>query len=348
MTPKFLTELSAAAAEAWAVGAGLSAYRGRQIVEWICRRLEFDPERMTSLPLEVRRRLAAEFPLPAVEADRRETPDGVVKTALRLCDGEVIEMAVIPAEDGRRTLCLSTQVGCAVGCRFCASGADGVRRNLAAGEMIAEFLCGCRIIGSRCDNIVFMGIGEGMMNFDELAAALERFTSPEYFALSPRRITVSTSGYVPGMLRFAGLRREYNLAVSLHAPDDATRSLLIPDRCRYPIAEILAAADRCREANGRDFTLEYTLCDGINDSPAAARALGELAVRHHAKVNLIPCNAGTGEFRRPPKAAVEAFHRAVAATGARVTRRVERGSRGVAACGQLRIHTINSQENRHP
>ena len=348
MTVKFLTGLSRAEAEAWATGAGLPAYRGRQILDWICRRLESDPERMTSLPLDLRRRLAAEFPLPCVETARDEAPDGVVKAALRLHDGEVIEMAVIPAEDGRRTLCLSTQVGCAVGCRFCASGADGVRRNLAAGEMIAEFLCGCRIIGSRCDNIVFMGIGEGMMNFDELALALDRLTDPEYFGLSPRRITVSTSGYVPGMLRFAELRREYNLAVSLHAADDATRARLIPDRCRWPIAEVLAAADRCREANGRDYTIEYTLCEGVNDSPAAARALGELAVKHHAKVNLIPCNAVNGEFRRPPKVAVEAFHRAVAATGARVTRRVERGSRGVAACGQLRIRTINPEEKTDP
>ena len=176
------------------------------------------------------------------------------------------------------------------------------------------------------------------MNFAELSRTLAALTGE--FGFSPRRITVSTSGFVPGMREFAGLHREYTLAVSLHAPDDATRAKLIPDACRYPIAEVLAAADLCRSENGRDYTLEYTLISGVNDAPEQAEALGRLAYAHHAKVNLIPYNETTGEFRRPPERVLREFEARVAATGARVTRRVERGGGSDAACGQLRIKAL--------
>ena len=162
-------------------------------------------------------------------------------------------------------------------------------------------------------------------------------TAPEGFALAPRRITVSTSGYVPGMLKFAGLQKEYNLAVSLHAPDEETRSKIIPDTLRFPIQEILSAVDNYREKAGRMVTLEYTLLAGINDSDAQAEALGRLAYAHHAKVNLIPYNSTGTTFRRPSRERIESFERAARATGAVVTRRIERGSGKNAACGQLRI-----------
>lgn len=346
---RFIPGTSAAEFSQWAVSAGLPAYRGRQIAEWIYTKLTDDPEEMTSLPRELRQKLARDFVSPALtEIDCTSSRDGVIKPLLRLHDGEAVEMAVIPTDE-RITLCLSTQVGCAVGCRFCASGANGLKRNLTSGEMLAEFLYGCRLAGRRCDNIVFMGIGEGMMNFAELSVALEKLTSPEFFNLSPRRITVSTSGFVPGMLKFAELKKEYTLAISLHAPDDLTRAKLIPDNCRYPISEILAAADLCRRNSGRDYTLEYTMVAGINDSLEAAAALGSIAKRHHAKVNLIPYNetGNSGEFRRPPKLRIEEFHRAVAAAGARVTRRVERGSGKAAACGQLRIQHLSASEKEN-
>jgi 23S rRNA (adenine2503-C2)-methyltransferase len=316
----------------------MPAYRGRQIADWIYKKFIFDPEQMSSLPKELRENLAADFTPPFTEISRDISDDGVIKCALKLHDGEIIEMVAIPAADGRSTLCLSTQVGCAVGCRFCASGANGLRRNLSKYEMLSEFVYGCQIAGKKCDNIVFMGIGEGMMNFDSLAAALDMLTSPDYFAMSPRRITVSTSGFVPGMLRFAELKKEYTLAISLHAVDEAVRDKIIPpSKCRYPISEILDAADAIRNASNRDFTIEYTLVEGINDSVDAARKLAAIAKKHHAKINLIPCNAVSGEMRRPQKAVIEAFQNEIASLGARVTRRVERGSRTVAACGQLRI-----------
>ena len=194
--------------------------------------------------------------------------------------------------------------------------------------------------------IVFMGIGEGLLNFDELAKTLEILTAPEYFAMSPRRITVSTSGYIPGMERFARLKKEYNLAVSLHAVTDDIRAKLIPPNVRYAINDILDAADRCRDANGRQYTLEYTMISGINDDLASAEKLGAIAKAHHAKVNLIPYNSTGGEFRRPEKSVIEAFQQTVAATGARVTRRVERGGKKTAACGQLRIHHQNSGDDK--
>ena len=162
-------------------------------------------------------------------------------------------------------------------------------------------------------------------------------TSPDFFNMSPRRITVSTSGYVPGMQKFAQLKREFNLAISLHAVSDEIRAKLIPAKVRYSIAEILKAADLCRDANNRQYTLEYTMISGINDDLDSARKLADIAINHHAKINLIPYNSTDGMFRRPERSVIEAFENEIKSAGARVTRRVERGTKESAACGQLRI-----------
>ena len=338
MTKSFLAGLTRPELQTWLAQNGESAFRGKQIADWLYGKLILAPEEMKNIPAALREKLAADFYAPSCRiAERVESPrDGVVKLRLELHDGESVEIVVIPAED-RVTLCLSTQVGCPVGCRFCASGVNGLVRNLHAGEILEEFLLGCAEAGRKCDNIVFMGIGEGLMNSTELFKALEILTSPEYFAMSPRRITVSTSGFVPGMLKLADLEKEYTLAISLHAPDDETRSRIIPDKMRYPISEILKAADVYRERSGRLYTLEYTLLAGINDSPEQAEALGNLARRHRAKINLIPYNETDSLFRRPAREAIELFEKTAAATGATVTRRVERGAKSAAACGQLRV-----------
>ena len=317
--------------------AALPAYRAKQIRKWICEKYVIDPACMSDLPESLRERLSRDFLAPSLAVDDNVSAPDVEKLRLKLHDGKFIEMALLPAGE-RLTFCLSTQVGCPVRCRFCASGAFGLERNLAAGEMLEELLVGIAAAGRRPDNLVFMGIGEGLMNFSELSRALTALTGD--FGFSPRRITVSTSGFVPGMREFAKLRREYTLAVSLHAPDDATRAKLIPDACRYPIAEILEAADLCRSENGRDYTLEYALISGVNDAPEQADALGKLAYRHRAKVNLIPYNETNGEFRRPSERVLREFEARVAATGARVTRRIERGGGSDAACGQLRIKAL--------
>ena len=340
MTPRpILAETSVPELTEYLRSHGAPAYRAKQIRKWICEKFVVDPAAMSDLPESLRHMLAADFLAPSLTVDERVSAPDVEKLRLKLHDGEFIEMALLPAGE-RLTFCLSTQVGCPVRCRFCASGAFGLKRNLRCGEMLEELAVGAAL-ARRPDNLVFMGIGEGLMNFAELARTLAALT--DEFSFSPRRITVSTSGFVPGMREFAKLRREYTLAVSLHAPDDATRAKLIPDECRYPIAEVLAAADLCRAENGRDYTLEYALISGVNDSLEQAEALGRLAYQHHAKVNLIPYNETTGEFRRPPERRLREFEAAVAATGARVTRRIERGGNSDAACGQLRIKALKKE-----
>jgi 23S rRNA (adenine2503-C2)-methyltransferase len=347
MTKKFLAGISVEELKAWLTEQGESSFRAKQIADWLYGKLVFDPFQMKNIPSKLQNLLAENFFAPSCQiAERIESPrDGVVKLRIELHDQESVELVVIPSDE-RVTLCLSTQVGCPVGCRFCASGVNGLTRNLTAGEMLEEFLIGCREAGRKCDNIVFMGIGEGLVNSTELFKVLDILTSPNYYAMSPRRITVSTSGFVPGMKKFAELGKEFTLAISLHAPDDVTRAKIIPEKLRYPISEILEAADFCRDRTGRLYTLEYTLLAGINDSPAQAEALGLLAKSHRAKINLIPYNATDCEFRRPSREAIELFEKTAAATGATVTRRVERGAKSAAACGQLRVNAEAKKKDK--
>ena len=338
----FLLGCSKNSLEEWCVRRGFPKFRSDQIFRHIHERLAMRPEDMNNLPKDLKAALEEDFYFPSSKIDTvTGSSDEVEKLRLELFDGEFIEVAIIPMNE-KRTLCLSTQVGCPVGCRFCASGANGLVRNLKCAEIIEEFLYGCSRIGRKCDNIVFMGIGEGLLNTAELFAALEKLTRD--FGMSPRRITVSTSGYIPGMEKFAALNKEYNLAVSLHAPDDVTRAKLIPDKLRYSVNDIINAADAWSKASGRQYTLEYTLVAGINDSVEHAKALGVLAWKHHAKINLIPYNETTGVYRRPALRDIELFERTVAETGARVTRRVEKGKGASAACGQLRAEKMNKGE----
>ena len=244
-------------------------------------------------------------------------------------------MVIIPADD-RLTFCLSTQVGCPVRCAFCASGAHGLVRNLSCGEIIEEFLFAVQRLGKLPDNIVFMGIGEGLLNFDALSGALTALTSQEGFGMAPRRITVSTSGIVPGIRKLSAMKKEFTLAISLHAVDEETRSRIIPPEFRYPITDILQAADAYREECGRMVTLEYTLLEGINDSLAAAAQLGKISKEHHAKINLIPYNQTDRGFRRPKDKVIRQFMTEVEKAGGSVTCRKERGGSTDAACGQLR------------
>jgi len=319
------------------------AFRAKQIIEQLYRQFAVEPDDFTNLPRILREQLP---PFPVQIADRVAAADGTEKLLLTLHDQNQIEMVLIPSPQ-RMTFCLSTQVGCPVGCRFCASGKLGLERNLSAAEILAELLLGSKIHGALPDNVVFMGIGEGLLNTKELFTALEFMTAPEYLGMSPRRITVSTSGIVPAMRKFADLKREFTLAVSLHAVDEETRSKIIPERIRYSINEILAAADYYREQAGRMVTLEYTLLAGINDSPNAAAKLAALAKRHHAKINLIAYNSAGGEFMRPAEKVIENFYQTIEKNGAAVTFRVEKGGKKAAACGQLRIsYSGNKQKNQ--
>ncbi len=323
----------------------LPAFRARQIAQWLYEKLIVEPEKMSNLPESLRLEIADFFRAPASRVvEKVVAPDGTAKLRLELFDRESIETVLIPTPE-RLTFCLSTQVGCPVGCRFCASGAHGLTRNLTTGEILEEFLISSREAGRKPDNLVFMGIGEGLLNFAEFSRALEILSSPDHFGFAPRRITVSSSGYVPGICKLAAMKKEYNLAISLHAVDDEMRAKLIPDALRYPIAEILEAADFYCETVGRQYTLEYTMIAGINDSVDTAKKLAAIAMKHHAKINLIPLNQAEGDFRRPDRRTIEEFETTISAAGARVTRRVERGFKRGAACGQLRSESLKQGES---
>ena len=317
--------------------AGQPAYRASQVYDWVVRKWIVDPALMTNLSAAAKEALSQAF-LCASVAIEAEYPadDGSAKYLLRLHDGETVECARIPAEDGRMTFCLSTQVGCPVSCVFCSSGAEGLTRNLSSGEIIEQYFLLCRKLGQAPDNVVMMGIGEPLLNFDNLVAALNVITDPEGVALAQRRVTISTSGWTPGIKALAELGKQWNLALSLHAPDDKTRALLIPTKFRRDIREILSACQAHREATGRLLTIEYVLLAGINDSPEMARKFARLAADANAKVNLIPYNKARGAFERPSREAVKQFENALKTLHVPVTVRVEKGASATAACGQLR------------
>ena len=342
----FLAAVTPEQAADFIAGIGESAYRAKQLYDWVARKWVTDPDRMSNLPASLREKIRTHFLCAALAVERDDVcADGSRKLLLSLFDGETVECALIPAEDGRMTFCLSTQVGCPVRCAFCSSGADGFTRNLDAGEIVEQFFAACRQIGSLPDNVVIMGIGEPLLNLDNLIAALERICDPDRVALAARRVTISTSGWTPGIKQLALHGRQWNLAVSLHAPDDKTRALLIPTRFRRDIRDILQACKMHREATHRLLTFEYVLLDSINDSVEQAVKLAKLAREADAKINLIPYNKAKGAFTRPSKETIKRFENALKAARAKVTIRVEKGADSSAACGQLRATVIKEKQS---
>ncbi len=316
---------------------GESRFRAGQIYNWITKKWIVDPDKMSNLPASVRENLKQYFVCGGVTILQEDTAgDGSRKMLLQLTDAETVECATIPAEDGRLTFCLSSQVGCPVRCAFCASGANGFTRNLEAGEIVEEFLLLCRQSGKTPDNIVMMGVGEPLLNYENLIEALETICNPEGMGIAQRRVTISTSGWVPGIRSLAQHGRQWNLAVSMHGADDKTRALLIPTRFRRDIREILKACREHREATGRLLTFEYVLLAGVNDSQLQAQRFAKLAGEAKAKVNLIPYNKAHGAFERPSKEVIKRFENALKTLHIPVTTRVEKGSESSAACGQLR------------
>ncbi len=289
---------------------------------------------MTDLGKDLRRRLARSFSIrrPEIAASQRSA-DGTAKHLFRLEDGATIETVEIP--DGeRRTLCLSSQAGCALACRFCVTGYWGGGRNLTAGEIVSQVLA-LRDPDRPGLNLVFMGMGEPLLNLRHLAAALEILLE----RISWRRVTVSTAGVIPGIEEMAGWSPRPRLAVSLHAPDDDRRSEIMPINRRYPLGDLLAALERYPLAPKERLTFEYILIRGFNDAVADADAVAELLRGLRAKVNLIPLNPDPvlGEaMAAPPAARVEAFRRRLLDRGLLATRRRRRGDDVRAACGQLR------------
>jgi len=337
MSMKALANCTYSEMESLVKNFGQPVFRAKQIMEWVFKHHELDPDRMLNLPLKLREDLKSNFICMSSEIKEvSKGDDKTTKLLVSLSDDEAVEMVIIPSRD-RVTFCLSTQVGCPVGCRFCASGEGGLVRNLKAHEITEQLYHGIAHCGSFPDNIVFMGIGEGLLNFDNLAAALEKITEADYIGMSPRRITISSSGYVPGIYRLIELGKPFILAVSLHAVDDEIRAEIIPDKFRYPIAEILRACDDYEKKIGRMVTFEYTMLSGLNCTRTDAEKLAAMARRHHAKVNLIPYNETSEEFKRPKEIDILNFRDILEKKDVTVMLRLEKGSKVNAACGQLRV-----------
>ena len=317
---------------------GLPAYRADQIVSWLYARGVEDWNEMTDLGLELRRELALRFETRALELETvQHSADGTSKGTLRARDGAVLEAVVIPEED-RTTLCVSTQVGCPLACSFCATGAMGPGRNLTTGEILDQFVRMREVLpeGRRITNVVFMGMGEPLLNLPNVVPAIRTLQHPKAFAIPPRRVTVSTAGVVP---RIADLVEQVpvNLAVSLHAASDEVRDVLVPLNKRFPLAELLGALRKLPRISRRHpVFFEYTLMEGVNDSEADARDLLRILDGIPSKLNVIPMNPHPDAPYRPPSAEVASRFMGVLVRGGMVcTLRRSRGADIDAACGQL-------------
>jgi len=343
-----LLDLTRPELEAWCIERGGKAFRARQLFQWIYKRGETDFSAMTDLAKDFRAGLAqvAEVRLPEV-VTRQDSADGTVKWMLRADNAQGFEMVYIP-EEGRATLCISSQVGCAMDCSFCATAQQGFNRNLTTAEIVGQVLLAQKELGFQAgaerliSNVVLMGMGEPLANFRNVVPAMRILLDELGLDFSRRRLTLSTSGLVPQIHKLAA-ESNVALAVSLHAPDDALRSQLVPINRRHNIAELLAACwAYIDEANGRSVTFEYVMLEGVNDSPAQARALARLLKGHPAKVNLIPFNPFPGtQYRRSSPAAIRAFLDQVLKGGVMATIRKTRGDDIDAACGQLAGRVID-------
>ncbi len=326
---------------------GQPAFRARQVWEWLYRHYAADFDQMTNLPAALRERLAAETTLTIGEVVlRQDSRDGRThKVLFRLPDGQFIETVLMRYEK-RRTLCISSQAGCAMGCVFCATGQMGFMRHLSAGEIVGQVLYFARELaaeGQHVTNIVVMGMGEPLHNYDNTLAAVDRLTDAAGFGLGARKITISTVGLVPAIRRYADEQRQTPLAVSLHAATDDERSRLLPVNRRWPITELMEACRYYAERTGRRMTFEWALIAGENDTEEQARRLGELLQGMLAHVNLIPLNPTAGYGGQPSSPErVARFQEVLERYHVSSTVRVRRGIDIQAGCGQLRDRHVGS------
>jgi len=324
---------------AWLAQRGQPAWRAKAIHRWLHGRRAASFADMTDLSHELRADLAASFRIWTTSiAVHKRADDGTEKLLLELTDGQRIECVLLRDGD-RRTVCISSQVGCAMGCVFCASGIDGVVRNLTTGEIVEQLLRLAALLPAdeRLSHIVVMGMGEPLANLDRLLPALAEAQDPQGLGISQRRITISTVGLPPGIDRLAAANPGYHLAVSLHAADDELRTRLVPVNKAIGLADVMAAADRYWETSGRRLTFEYVLLGGVNDSSAHAADLARLMGHRAALVNVIPYNAVAGmPWKEPTQHARERFLDVLRDAGVNVQVRRRKGARIDAACGQLR------------
>jgi len=332
-----LKDISVDELKAWLSEHRQGAFRVRQIRQWLYGKFAVSYDEMGNLPAVLRSQLSgcvAPFSLKPLKK-LIDSGDGTVKWLSELCDGNTIETVLIRVPE-RSTVCISTQVGCDVRCVFCASGRHGLVRNLTKGEIIDQVILVCRELGRRVDNIVVMGMGEPMMNLENLVAALEEMSQEDALFLGDRHVTISTSGIVPGIRALASLERSWNLALSLHATTDEERAQIIPPRNRYPLEEIFDACLEYRRKTNRMLTLEYALIAGRNDDNARMGRLADIAHRLRAKVNLIPCNPAGSNCTAPALSRCRQCCDQLIAANVQATLRLSHGQKILAACGQLR------------
>jgi len=343
--------------------AGEKPFRAAQVLDWVYKKRARSWEEMSNLPKALRAWLEGEFTLmPASLVLNRHSADVTDKLLLELEDKSLIETVIIRApQDGvgldhsRKTICISTQVGCAMGCVFCASGLAGLKRDMSAGEIVAQLLQVCYAEDLRTpraraelasfDNIVVMGMGEPLANYDALVRALTIVNAEWGLGFGARRITVSTSGLVPKIIKLADEPIGFRLAISLHGATDEVRSRIMPVNKAYPLAKLLPAVKTFTERHGRMVTLEFILIAEVNDTPDQARRLRDIALDLHAHVNLIPYNTVEGlPWQRPELSRQIAFAEILDRAGVSVTLRREKGHDIAAACGQLRLKTERERE----
>ena len=317
---------------------GEPRFRADQVGAWVYRKRIFDVSQMTDLSIPLREKLALEldFTPPHLSRDVSSERDGTKKFLWRLDDGETVE-SVLLVHDNRQTACLSTQIGCPLNCAFCATGQGGFVRDLSAGEIVGQLLAMEAHLGRDIANVVFMGMGEPLLNVDALLKAISILNHKKLRAMGIRRFTVSTAGIVPGIRRLAEEAPGVGLSVSLHAPTDGLRSRLMPVDKRYPLGALMAALSDYQERTSNRVTFEYLLMADVNDDLSHARDLAALLSGMKAYVNLIPFNAVEGtDFKRSSRARVQSFKDELQSLGIEVETRSEKGSDIDAACGQLR------------
>jgi len=327
---------------------GERSFRAKQIINWLYKKRVKSIDQMTDLPRDLREKLTAEFSFSETETVRvLGSRDTTRKFLFRLSDGNLIESVLIPAspalygqKSDRRTICISTQVGCAYGCKFCASGLEGFSRNLRADEIVDQIITVEQESGEKIDNIVFMGMGEPLANLDNLMRAIRIINAPWGIGIGARHITVSTSGLAPQIRKLAEQPLQIRLAISLHGATDEVRNQIMPINRRYDLERLLSACDYYTAHKKQRLTFEYILIAGVNDADEQAQLLAKHARRLSAKVNLIPYNTVESlPWSRPSRNRQENFLSIVRKHGIPATLRREKGHDINAACGQLRLQT---------
>ena len=341
-----LTGLSHEELTSWLKEQGEPAFRANQILDWMWKKKADSIDAMSNLPATLRAKLASSFRLTSLTHTHTQgSADTTRKFLFKLHDGRYVESVLIPANPAlyggasdRRTLCVSSQVGCAYGCKFCASGLAGFTRNLDTSEIAGQVLAAEQLSNERVDNIVFMGMGEPLANINNLLSAINLITNEKNLHLGARHLTISTSGLVPQIRQLAEHPQQIRLAISLHGATDEIRQQIMPVNRKYPLAELFDALDYWNSRKNQKLTLEYILIENINDSLEQATILARVARRLHAKVNLIPYNTVEGlEWKRPNDKQCRAFRDILKNAGVQATLRLEKGHDIDAACGQPRL-----------